>query len=314
MACRFEVTLAGEDAHWVSAARAALDRIDEIEAQLTVFRDTSAVVQLNRSAARAPVRVDDDLFELVRQCDRLHQETECAFDITSMSLSRCWGFLRRAGRLPDAEEIASARRTVGMRHVTTSFEQRTIFFEQPGVELNFGAIGKGWALDRIADLLGAGGVSRALLSAGRSSVRAVGPARQSAHEFSSARKDARSGWPIDLRSPAVDRPLAHVRLRSGALGTSGAGEQFFEIDGKRYGHVIDPRTGWPAEGALSVSVIAREAALADALSTAFFVGGIDLAKRYCSRHPSVLVVFTPDDRARRPILIGDYADADVEVL
>jgi thiamine biosynthesis lipoprotein len=96
------------------------------------------------------------------------------------------------------------------------------------------------------------------------------------------------------------------------MGTSGAGEQFFEVNGKRYGHVIDPRTGWPAEGALSVSVLTTDAATADALSTAFFVGGADLARVYCTTHPDVLVVFTPDDRERRTVLIGDFAGADVE--
>jgi FAD:protein FMN transferase len=104
-----------------------------------------------------------------------------------------------------------------------------------------------------------------------------------------------------------------VALCSGALGTSGAGEQFFEIDGKRYGHVIDPRTGWPASAALSVSVITKDAACADALSTAFFVGGLDLARRYCRTREDVLVVFTPNDAPPTPIVIGGYAGTVVEV-
>jgi thiamine biosynthesis lipoprotein len=185
---------------------------------------------------------------------------------------------------------------VGMHHVVTDPGARSVAFDDEGVELNFGAIGKGWALDRMAEMLAGQGVSHALLSAGRSSVRAIG-----------------APWAIALTSPRVDRPLAHVTLRCGALGTSGAGEQYFEAGGRRYGHVIDPRTGWPADGPLSVSVITSDAACADALSTAFFVGGADLARSYCDAHDDVLVVLTPDDDVRQPVVIGEYPGADVEV-
>ena len=295
MACRFEVTLADEHAPWVGAARAALDDVDAIESRLSVFRDTSAVAALNRTAASGAVRVDEDLFSLVELCRRVHRDTDGAFDITSTPLSRCWGFLRRDGRRPAAGEIAAVMRRVGMHRVVTDDVDRTVCFQCEGVELNFGAIGKGWALDRMTQTLEADGVRHALLSAGQSSVRAIG-----------------GPWSIGLTSPQMNHALGQVTLRSGALGTSGAGVQFFEVDGKRFGHVIDPRTGWPASGALSVSVIAADAASADALSTAFYVGGLDLARSYCRTHDGVLVVFTPDEEPRRPIVIGSYAGADVE--
>lgn len=318
MACRFEITLAGEDAQDVAAARRALDRIDDIEARLTVFRDTSMVSRLNRTAAAGPVAVDDDLVELLILCQTLYEKTAGAFDVTSMPLSRCWGFMRREGRLPSREELEAARARVGMSHVflnrahCTMHDRAhcTVHFDREGLELNFGAIGKGWALDRIAHTLGGDGVRRALLSAGRSSVRAIeGLPRRS----SEGMHRAKAGWCINVASPRVDRPLARVRLREGAMGTSGAGEQFFEVEGKRYGHVIDPRTGWPAEGALSVSVITSQAAVADALSTAFFVGGADLARAYCDRHADVLVLFTPDDASRRTTVMGHFSGADVEL-
>jgi thiamine biosynthesis lipoprotein len=146
-----------------------------------------------------------------------------------------------------------------------------------GTSLNFGAIGKGLALDHMAAALFAHGVPRALLSAGGSSARAVGDGE---------------GFPVDLRSPRLTGPLGRVWLAGAALGTSGAGEQYFEAGGRRYGHVIDPRTGWPCEGVLSASVVAPEAALADALSTAFLVAGPDLAERYCALNPGTLAVLT----------------------
>jgi FAD:protein FMN transferase len=304
MACRFEVILAGEDAHHLSAARAALDRVDNIETRLTVFRNTSALMQLNRTAANGPVSIGTDLLYLLLLCQEVHEATEAAFDITSAPLSRCWGFLRRQGGIPSNDDFSRALERVGMQHVVIEADAGTVMFDRPGIELNLGAIGKGWALDRVADTLQMTGVN-ALLSAGRSSVRAVTPAAQT--------EAAPAGWLINLTSPRLEKPIGRVTLRHGAVGTSGAGEQFFEVDGKRYGHIIDPRTGWPTEGALSVSVLAAEAAVADALSTAFFVGGIDLARRYCDQHPFVQVIFTPDDDERRAVVVGSFPWADVEL-
>ena len=146
-------------------------------------------------------------------------------------------------------------------------------FLRPGLELNLGAIGKGHALDRVAVDMREAGVRHALLSAGRSSLLAIG---------GRDRRLARRGR-FRSREPGARRlPARRVWLRDAALGTSGAGEQFVVADGTRYGHVIDPRTGWPAAGVLSATVIASSAAVADALSTAFFVGGVELAERYCA--------------------------------
>jgi len=298
MACRFEVVLSGEDGRHVAAARDALDEIETLEAQLTVFRETSEVVRLNQRAAREAVAVEAGLFALLQRCRELHERTEGAFDVTSTPLSRCWGFLRREGRLPTESEIAAACALVGMQRVELSEERREVRFQREGMELNFGAIGKGYALDRIALLLRARGVSQALLSAGRSSVLALGGPDE--------------GFLIDVVSPRARAPrLARLRLRGAALGTSGAGVQFAEIEGRRYGHVLDPRSGWPASGVLSASVIAADAATADALSTAFLIGGLELAERYCAAHPGVLALVTLDDGRERRQLVGGHPGVEL---
>jgi thiamine biosynthesis lipoprotein len=171
-------------------------------------------------------------------------------------------------------------------------------FQRSGLELNLGSIGKGYALDRMAGLMRARGVSHALASAGGSSAVALG--------------GRGAGWVVDIHSRQVARGrLARLRLRDGALATSGAGEQFFEVDGKRYGHVIDPRTGWPASGVLSVSVVTAEGAVSDALSTAFLVGGLEVAQRYCASYPQTLALVTPDDGTQRPIILGAFTGARV---
>jgi thiamine biosynthesis lipoprotein len=301
MACRFEITLDDRDARHMHAARLALDEVDGIEARLTVFRESSLLSDVNRRAASEPVTVDEDLFALLWLSRDLNRDTEGAFDITTTPLSHCWGFLQREGRLPSVDAIEHARGLIGMHRVVLDRETHTVRFSREGMALNLGSIGKGWALDAIARGLVAQRVPRALLSAGSSSVLAVGVSRE--------------GWPIDITSAQVPGTrLARLTLHYGALGTSGAGEQFIDVDGVRYGHVLDPRTGWPASGVLSASVIADSAAVADALSTAFLVGGPALAERYCAAHPNMLALVTMDDESLRPRVYGTYSGAVVECV
>jgi thiamine biosynthesis lipoprotein len=298
MACRFEITLPGEDSQHVPAARAALDTGDRLESMLTVFRESSDLVAVNRTAAAGAIAVAQELFDVLSLAAEMHRRTGGAFDVTSTPLSRCWGFLYREGRLPADDEIDAARAVVGMSGVVLDRAARTVLFDRPGLEINLGAIGKGFALDIMAEGLRDAGVTRALLSAGHSSVLAFGP----------------RPWKIDLCSSTLGKPLAHVSLRNGAVGTSGAGEQFVVVDGVRYGHVLDPRTGRPASGTVSASVITTNAAEADALSTAFLIGGSDLARRYCAEHKDVLAVITPEGESASLQVIGSFPGAWLETI
>ncbi|MGH9313225.1 MAG: FAD:protein FMN transferase [Vicinamibacterales bacterium] len=307
MACRFEVVLRDGDAVHLSAARAALDEADRLEALLTVFRDTSALVRVNRMAGDGAAPAEPELFDLLQLSSLMHAATGGAFDVTSTPLSRCWGFLRREGRLPPPAEIDAARARVGMQHVELDPARRTIHFRRPGIELNLGAIGKGYALDRMAELLRSRGCRQAVLSAGGSSVLAIGGGRPALSGVEGP------GWTVDLRSRQVARErIARLRLRDGALATSGAGEQFVDVEGTRYGHVLDPRTGWPASGVISASVVTRDAAVADALSTACLVAGESLAARYCAANPETLVMLTPDGGSERCRVFGSYRGVEVE--
>ncbi len=283
MACRFEIVLPVLTPRAVEAATAALDEIDRLEDQMTVYRDTSEVSRINLFAAVTPVPVEPRLFELFESAARLTQETAGAFDIAAGALIKAWGFFRGPKRVPPPDELASMLERVGSRNVVLDRERRTIEFSRPGVELNLGAIGKGYALDRAAELLRRDwGVSSAVLQGGRSSILAIGTPADDRE------RDADSGWLVGILDPREpSRHIATVRLRDAALGTSGATIQYFEADGRRFGHILDPRTGWPADGGACVSVIAPTAAEADALSTAFFILGPNRTRDYCDRHPEV---------------------------
>ncbi len=284
MACRFEIVLPAMRRDAIAAASAALDEVDRLEDQLTVYNDASEVSRINLLAAATPVPVEPRLFELFETALRLNGATEGAFDIAAGALVKCWGFFRGPKRVPTAEELSDVMRRVGSSQIVLDRARRTIAFERPGVEINLGAIGKGYALDRAAERLRDDwGVPAALLHGGRSSVLGMGTPGDDV--------STGDGWLVGIAHPWREgERVATVRLCDHALGTSGATIQWFEAGGRRYGHILDPRTGWPAEGQTCVSVIAPTAAEADALSTALFVLGPAKAREFCQRRPDIGVV------------------------
>lgn len=297
MACRFEVTLPMQEQAGVIVATEALNEIEVLEEQLSVFREASEISSINRRAATEAIRVENSLFELLTLCRDLHRATGGTFDITSGPLTRCWGFLKRQGRVPALDEIEGARFLVDSNNLLLDDQRKTVRFLRSGMEINLGSIGKGYALDRVTASMRAQ-VRTALLNAGASSIYALGAGD-------------RDGWSVGLRHPRDKRKrIATLRLRDCALSTSGSEEQFFEHAGKRYGHIIDPRTGWPAEGVVSVTVVARSAAVSDALATAFYIGGRQTAETFCQSHPDVMAILLEKD-GPRPIVIGKNAGCRV---
>jgi FAD:protein FMN transferase len=303
MACDFEVLLnAGEQDEATESALAALDLVEFLEAQLTVYRDTSEVSRLNQRAAIEPVKVERQLFKLLQEAARLHQLTRGAFDITSGPLSQIWGFARRQGHVPDSESIESARAKVGMHLVQFDEPAATVFFLREGMEFNLGGIGKGFALDRCARRLGDDGITNFLVHGGKSSILARG------------NRQGLKGWSIGLRHPL--RPewrIGDIVLQDRALGTSGAANQYIHHEGRRLGHVLDPRTGWPAEGLLSATVLAPTATEADALATACYVLGRDEVEQLCQERPDIsAILVAPGDRigSIELILINLHDDSE----
>lgn len=287
MACDFAILLnAGEQDEATEVALAALDLVELLEAQLTVYRETSEVSQLNRRASQGPVVVEHQLFQLLLQARDLFEWTEGAFDITTGPLTQVWGFARKHAMVPDPDAIEAAREKVGMHLLDFDNSAQTVRFLRDGVALNLGGIGKGYALDRSARRLARDGIEHFLMHGGRSSMLARGERR------------GLTGWKIGLRHPLrPDWHLGDILLRDRALGTSGAANQYFHFQGRRLGHVIDPRSGWPAEGLLSATVLAPTAAEADALATACYVMQPEEVERLCQRHPEYSAILAaPADR------------------
>jgi thiamine biosynthesis lipoprotein len=295
MATRFEIVLHGEDPISLRAAgEEALDEVERLENQLSLYRPTSEIAHLNARAAREPVRVEPGLFALLQHAKCLHQETGGAFDITIAPLVRCWGFMGGGGRVPGASELAAARAKVGMHLVQLDPENYSVRFHREGMMLDLGAIGKGYAIERAAVLLREAGVARGILHGGTSTVYAIGspPDAQTWNVAIEYPEESRTDFrPVPKRNKAAssfhatpntvpNAPqgspplLAIVPLKDEALSVSAVWGKSFQSDDKTYGHVLDPRTGRPVSRALMAAVVLNSATETDALSTALLTVGI----------------------------------------
>ena len=281
MACDFSLQFAAGTPSAVEAGCAALDEIERLDGKLSVYIGDSDVSTLTRHAHEAPVAVDAELFELLSTAMRLTEATDGAFDMATGALIKAWGFFRGPPRVPSATALDAARAQSGADQIVLDADERRVAYRRAGVEINLGSIGKGYAIDRaVALAVEEFGVTSVLVQGGRSSLKAVGgPAGAGLGE---------PGWRVAIGDPYdSSRTVATVDLKNRALGTSGSAEQFFVADGRRYGHVLDPRTGRPADALAGASALASTAAEADALATAFFVMGLEATRRYCAAHPEV---------------------------
>ncbi len=287
MACEFEVLLnRGQYPHGVEKAGVALDAVARLESLLSVYLPTSDFSTINRFASQRPIPVSTNTLELIRAAQAIHDMTDGAFDITAGSLSEVWGFSRRHGRVPSPQEIDHALAASGSQHVVID-ELNRVLYSKPGININPGGIGKGYALDIAARILVQAGTYDFMLHGGRSSIVAVGN-RQS--------HDVEQGWIVALKHPwRFEEVLGTIRLHNAALGTSGSGKQFFHFEGKRYSHIIDPRTGRPADGMMSSTVICNSGTAADALATAMFVLGPEKSAEFCEAHPEIGAILVYQD-------------------
>jgi FAD:protein FMN transferase len=269
MATRFEIVVHGQNEPSLrAAAEEALNEVQRVEAQLSLYRPDSEVAHLNARAAREWVRVELGLFGLLQKAKRLSEETSGAFDITVAPLMRCWGFMSGSGKQPGKTAIAEARQCVGMNLVELDPESFRVRFARPGVMLDFGAIGKGYAIERAVELLREADITSGIIHGGTSTAYGLGTPPDEA------------AWKIGIEMPPQTdtdsaTPVAVVELHDEALSVSAIWGKSFQSMGKTYGHIIDPRTGYPAAAGDLAAVLLASATETDALSTALLTLGLD---------------------------------------
>jgi thiamine biosynthesis lipoprotein len=271
MATTFELLIVHEDKRYANqAAVAAFDEVDRLEDELSRFRENSDVTRINNLPAHQPLQLGLDTFECLKIARRVYDETNRAFDITIGTLLKCWRNDDGSPRDPSPKEIDIARMHTGTNLLELSEAEHTVTLSAGGVQIDLGGIGKGYAVDRVAELLRDWSIDIALISGGYSSVLAL--------DAPSGKK----GWPLTMTNPAGDREiLACPFLKNAALSGSGV---------QKGGHIIDPRTAEPVGGRCAAWSSAPDATTADALSTAFMIMGIDEVEKYCSSYPETLAM------------------------
>lgn len=299
MACPFEVLMnAGQYLGGPEAALSALELVGELEAKWSVFQEESELSRWNRLHEKQSMELTAVTARLIEAGLDLAESTEGAFDFTTGHLTKAWGFFRREGRFPSKEQMDAAVQATGYRHLTWDPAKRLLSKQVPLLEINPGAIGKGLALDLAAERFRGQGMVDVFLHAGQSSALAMGHRQDGT---------GRKGWAVLLRHPyRKNEVLGEFHLQDQALGTSGAAQQFFYFQGKRYGHILDPRSGMPAMCWQSVTVIAATAVQADGIATACFVMDPEELHRFAAAHPQFGVVAVGHDSSRGASPITAY--------
>jgi thiamine biosynthesis lipoprotein len=288
MGSAYSVAVYGFDRDAMSAAvEAAFDEVRRLDSMLSNYKPDSEWSAVNREAAVHPVPVSPELFRLLAACLDYSRQSEGAFDISVGPLMKVWGFYKGTGHLPHKAEVMAAMQSVGYQHVRLDSANQTVSFDRQGVELDPGGIGKGYAVDRMVDVLKEKGVTIALVAASGSSIYGLG-----------APPDEPRGWRIMIRDPKNERKsVAEVFLKNESMSTSGSYEKFFRAEGRVYSHIMDPRTGYPAPGMLSVSLITPRTIDSEAWAKPYFING----RRWAAHHnPQGFRAFFCEDRTEQP--------------
>jgi thiamine biosynthesis lipoprotein len=264
MGATFSVVLYGSDRVAMNQAiDAAFEEVHRLDALLSNYQPASEWSHINREAAAGPVAVSPELFRLLSDCIEYSRASEGTFDLTVGPLMRAWGFFGGERHVPSPDQLRDALDLVGYQHVQLNAHKRTVRFDRLGVEIDPGGVGKGYAVDRMVEILRTRGLRNALIAASGSSIFGLGNPPQEPR-----------GWPISIADPWDHREnAAHVFLKDLSLSTSGTYEKSFRAGGHRYSHIMDPRRGVPAESAVQVTVIAPRAIDSEVWAKPYFIQG-----------------------------------------
>jgi thiamine biosynthesis lipoprotein len=283
MGTRIAIELWAENrASGEAAIEAVLNEMRRVDAAMSTYKPTSELSIVNRRAATEPVKVGSELFDLLTTAMQYSRDTDGAFDVTYASVGYMYDYRNR--KRPDQSSIDRALSAIDYRHVRLDSKARTVRFSQPGVRVDLGGIGKGHAVDRGIAALQSRGVTRALVTAG-------GDSRIIGDRFGAP-------WVVGIRHPdRKDEVIARIPLEDAAISTSGDYERYFDDNGVRYHHIIDPHTGHSASKVRSATIIGPSATRTDGLSKTAFVLGPERALEIYNRLDDVdAILVTPDGR------------------
>jgi len=284
MGSTYSLVLFGEDRNKLeTASNDAFDEARRLDRLLSNYQPESEWSRVNRDASSHPVEVSKELFDLLTACVNYSRQSEGAFDITVGPLMKVWGFYKDTGRLPQPGELKQAMAEIGYRNLVLDPAKSTVAFARPGLNLDPGGVGKGYAVDRMVNVLQKDGVHSALVSAAGSSIYGLGA------------PPGQPGWRIEIKDPRNEfRHVSEITLKNESISTSGTSEKFFVAEGKTWSHIMDPRTGYPAQGILSVSVIAPRTIDSEVWAKPYFIQG----RHWTASHkPRNFRVFFCEDNA-----------------
>jgi FAD:protein FMN transferase len=274
MGSAFEfVVIADDQAAGEALLDLAVDEVKRIEFLLTEFSETSQTSLINRNAGLLPVEVDAEVYDIIKRCKQISAITQGAFDITSGLLKKMYNFKGQQFKMPDEAQINGALKCVGYRDIQL-LEGNRVLLASPDMHIGFGAIGKGYAADKVKSLLVEKGVSSGVINAS-GDLTAWG-----------TRADGKT-WRVGIANPDdANKKIASIPVEDYSVATSGDYERYFEVNGVRYSHTINPKTGKPVTGIKSVTIVSPSAELSDALATGVTVMGAEVGLHFIEQLPN----------------------------
>lgn len=284
MGSRFEITVIAENTElgdqYIEEAVAEITRIERL---ISSWNPESQTSEINRQAGIIPVKVDLELYQLIERANGISNLTDGAFDISYASMDRIWKFDGSMTIIPSAEEIKHSVSKVGYQKIKLNASDTTVFLTEKGMKIGFGAIGKGYAADKAKALLIKKGVKGGIINA-------------SGDMNTWGKQTNGEDWKVAITNPLnKDKAIAIFPLNNSAVVTSGDYEKYIKLEGKKFAHIIDPRTGYPTSGIISATVFAPKAELADALATSIFVMGVNAGIDRINQLPNIECIIINDE-------------------
>ena len=283
MGSRFDITVVANDSiqanKYIDTAVAEISRIEKL---ISSWDDNSQTSEINRNAGAKPLKVDKELFNLIERAIGISKLTDGAFDISYASMDRIWQFDGSMTVMPSEKEIKSSVEKIGYQNIVLDKKNSTVFLKLEGMKIGFGAIGKGYAADKAKTLLISKGVPSGIINA-------------SGDMNTWGKQPNNEDWKVAITNPMnKNKVFALLPITNGAVVTSGNYEKYVNFNGKGYTHIIDPRTGYPSTGIISVTVFAPKAELADALATSVFVMGKEAGLDRINQLPKIECIIIDD--------------------